>query len=295
VPVPLIAAGVGALGSAVGGALSNRGSGTQMPVLPGASPLQQYLQGGLQGQYGDLAGFMNPGEGPLSGAAAQGAYGQSTSALSQALQQYASQGGMPNQQQIAAGTASAQAQFAPQQQQLQQSFYYQDQGNKRQEALLGRGGNDPILQAKLAQSQGFQQQQLNAQQGAYGNQLAMQMPQNQLGALGQQNQLLGGIYQQALANRQYLLSTGSQLLGQQYGYQLGAAGQQMDFSKGGGLGGAIAGGVAGLGSFADNYAKFGYEYKPTTNAPLDTRNAYSGPQGAALSNGATFIPGYGYR
>lgn len=261
-PIPLIAAGIGAIGSAVGGAFSNNGSSTQLPVLPGASQLQGQLQGGLGAQYSGLQNYMNPNSGDLSSGTAQSNYGGSVGAFSQALQNYAQGGGMPNAQQIAAGQTSAQAQFAPQQQALQQQFYYQNQSNAQQEALLGRGPTDPILQAKLAQSQGFQQQQLTAQQGAYGNQLAMQMPQNQLNAMGQQNQLLGNVYQQALSNQQYLLSTGSQLLGQQYSYQLGAGGRQTNTSLGGGVAGGIAGGIAGMGALGNAYAQNGYQYTP---------------------------------
>lgn len=157
-----------------------------------------------------------------------------------------SKGGfLPGTQDFSNANTFAQQAFAPQQVALQQAFQDQTINANRQAALMGRQGNDPILQAKLALEQTRQQAMLNAQQGSFATQYAQQMPAMRLGYAGQRADVLGGLASQALANRQALASMGSSILGNERNWQYQTAQHYGHQESGGGLKGAIEGGLAG--------------------------------------------------
>jgi hypothetical protein len=163
---------------------------------------------------------------------------------------------MPGQQDMATANQFATQMFAPQQMALQQSFVDQGIQNNQLAARLGRPGNDPILAAKLADSQTRQMGMLNAQQGQWAQQYAMDLPMQRLGFQQQMAQVQGGLASQALANRQALLSVGQNIQGAERNFRMGTATHFGNSSSGGGLKGAITGGIAGASSGAQTYAMF---------------------------------------
>lgn len=134
----------------------------------------------------------------------------------QMLQNYSQGGFLPNQTQIGAANQYAQQQFAPQQAALNNTFTQAGIDNNRQAASLGRSVNDPILAAKLAQYQGQQQQVLSGQQTAMGSQVAMGMPQQQLGFAQQ-------LSNQAFANKQNIFNLGQTALTNEQNWALANA------------------------------------------------------------------------
>lgn len=239
--------GLGALGGIAGAfGKSQSGSATQSVQT---SPLANWGQLGLDTQYGALQNYGNlvqqgPGANSISGAT------QNSNQLANLFGQYAQTGGLPSQQNIEAAQGYAGNIFAPQQQALNQSFVQAGIDESRQAGMLGRPVNDPTLMAKLDIGKANAQQQLSAQQTAFGNQYANQLQQNQLQYAGGQNQILNGLASQAFANQTALLGMGNQVGGMGLNYQLQTAtrtgGQQQ--SGGGGLGGALEGGLTGLGA-----------------------------------------------
>lgn len=159
------------------------------------------------------------------------------------------QGG-PSKQNILQGQKFAQQIFAPQQQALQQQFQQAETDTSRLAARLGRQVDDPILRAKLAQAQGQQVGQLQAQQGAFAAQSAQGF---QTQALDLQNQLAGirgGLATQALQNRQALMGMGQSLLSQERQFRLASAGQQTvgQQTNQGGFGDFLGATMAGAGT-----------------------------------------------
>lgn len=228
------------------------GSGTPQSVnsqsglnLNQSSQFQNGLQNNLGSTFGDYSNLVDQGPGQQSVTNAN----SSAASLSQMLQQYAQSGGLPNQQQIGTANQFAQQMYAPQQQSLQQNFLNSQYQTNQQSAAMGRGTDDPILTARLQNGYNQQQQQLNSQQGAYASNMALALPQQQLGYATQNNQLMQGLASQAMQNRSALLGMGSGLLGQQMNYQLGTSSKynNANASQGGGLGGVINGGIAGFG------------------------------------------------
>jgi hypothetical protein len=135
----------------------------------------------------DQQGYMGAqGEQAASGslAAMQGfrgdaAFGAQTD-LASLLKQYQQDGAMPTAQDSSRAQSFAQSQFDPQRVAMQQAFQDQLTQANRQAALSGRGVNDPILRAKLAQEQTRQGAMLQSQQGAFATQYAMQQPLQRL-------------------------------------------------------------------------------------------------------------------
>lgn len=203
--------------------------------LAGASALQTQAQNGVASDYTSLQNDVNagPGQGDIS------SYEDNSKSLAQMLGQYSQSGGMPGSSDFTQANSLASQAFMGQQTALNQSFQQQMQQGNASAALMGRDGNDPSLQGALRSSQMLQQQQLSANQGSYGNQLAMALPGQRLGYAQQQNNVLGGLATQALANRSSLLSQGNNILGQQQNYQLGASGNTTTQRSGGGISGAF--------------------------------------------------------
>jgi hypothetical protein len=141
------------------------------------------------------------------------------------LRRYSQGGFMPSKGQMSTANKFAQNIFAPQRTQLAQSFQDQIRNANRQAGMMGRRPNDPILAAKLGQEQMRQQSMLNAQQGSFAQQYAMQMPQQQLDYAGQLASVRQGLASQAMQNRMTLLSFGNQLKEQDRNFRLSAAGR----------------------------------------------------------------------
>lgn len=188
------------------------------------------------------------------GAQQEQEYTQSGEDLSSLIQKYVQNNGMPTGSDTQNAQAFASNMFAPQQVGLQQSFLQQGYAANQNSALMGRAGNDPILQAKMRTSMMQQQSMLNAQQGAFGSQYAMNMPQQRIGLAGQRMSVLGGLASQAMANRQALVASGSSMYGQ------GLQSQEYTASHPGGWSGMLTGLIGGAGagmSAANSFSNMG--------------------------------------
>jgi hypothetical protein len=115
---------------------------------------------------------------------------------------------------------------------------------------MGRDINDPVLRGQLMQEQTRQQQMLNSQQGAYGAQMALQLPGQRLGYSMSRADIMSQLGNQALQNQYSLYGLGSQGLDQERNWRFqtsdrfGTSTQE----SGGGLKGALTGGIAGVGA-----------------------------------------------
>ena len=172
---------------------------------------------------------------------------QSQRDLAAMLGQFTQGGFMPGQQDISQAGSLAQQLFQGQQVGLNQAFDTQRQQASRNAARMGRSAIDPVLQNQLMQGQARMQQQLNADIGAFGTNLAMNMPQQRLQAMQQLARVQQGLASQAMANRQALLGLGSQLRGQEQNFRANTASREGSLTEGGGLGGMISGAVSGVG------------------------------------------------
>lgn len=179
--------------------------------------------------------------------------------LASMLQQYAQGGFMPGESDIQAAQKFAGGAFAGQQAALSQQFQDQQTEARRMAAQLNRPINDPILQAKLAQSQMRQQQLLEGEKTSLATQFAQQLPGQRLGFAQQRAELLGGLASQALANRSNLLSLGSQLQAQGQNFRMNTAERYgtSTSKEGGGLMGALSGAIGGASLGAGTEKLFG--------------------------------------
>jgi hypothetical protein len=189
--------------------------------------------------------------------------------LADAYGQAARTGGIPGQEDIATGNSLAARLFEAQRMGMQQAFGDQEKQFARQSALMGRSPVDPILRAKLAQEQTRQSSMLGAQQNSLAMQLAMNQPMQRLGLQGQRAGILGGLATQAMANRQALLSLGSGVQAQERSFRLatGTRWGNTTQESGGGLQGALTGGLAGAGmgmSAAGMFGAGGFGSAPKT-------------------------------
>jgi hypothetical protein len=123
----------------------------------------------------------------------------------------------------------------------QQAFQDQLTAANRQAAISGRGMNDPILRARLGQEQTRQQGLLEAQQGAFGSQLALALPTQRAGFAEQRAN-------QALRNQAALFEAGQSALGQERQFRLASGTRFGTQTSGGGVGGAISGALGGAGA-----------------------------------------------
>lgn len=221
----------------------------------GEGELSQTAREAQLGQFQDLQGLLTRGGTEQAGGDIDAAR-QSQMDLLQALR--GAQGG-PTAQNVAQGQAFARDIFAPQQEALNQNFEQSETETARLAARLGRSVDDPILRAKLAQSQAQETRMLGAQQGALAAQSAQGF-QNQ--ALQMQNQIAqvrGGLATQALQNRQALMGMGQSLLQQERNFRLSAANRQTTGSstQQGGFGDVLGAGLAGAGAIAKLKTAFG--------------------------------------
>lgn len=172
--------------------------------------------------------------------------------LAEMFQQYSQSGGWASGQDIAQSQQFAGQIFNPQRVAMQQAFQDQQVQADRQAALMGRGTNDPILRAKLAQEQTRQGSLLEAQQGAYGAQLAQQQPDRRLGYAQQGAEVQSGLASQAMRNRLALSSLGEAMLGREreWRYQTSPKTGFTEQLSGGGLKGAATTLFSGAGTAA---------------------------------------------
>lgn len=262
-PVGAAIGGVGALLGGIAGAQGNRQSSStttrvnlrNVDELNKGEGAQAQAGRDLQmGQFDDLSSLLQRGgtaqiEGDIDQARAE--------SLTLADQLRAAQAG-PNEAQMAQAQRFSQDIFAPQQEALNQSFIRSETDTARLAARLGRSVDDPILRARLAESQGNQTAMLQAQQGAFTAQTAQAFQGQQLERQNQLANLRGGLASQALQNRQALLGMGQSLLQQERQFRLSAAGQTQTSTgqSGGGTAGAIGGALAGAGAGLQAFGMF---------------------------------------
>jgi hypothetical protein len=217
------------------GELAEMGQGVQRDQLQGL--MQLLTQGGQAQAQGDV----------------QGARQESMNLIDMLRNAM----GGPSQQNTAQAQRFSQSIFAPQEQALQQQFKQSETDTSRLAARLGRPVNDPILRAKLAESQGNAAAQLQAQKGAFTAQNAMGFQQQGLDLQSQIAGIRGGLATQALQNRQALFGLGQSLVNQERNFRLATAGQTtmgQTTQQGGlmdaiGAGAAIGGTLMGMPSF----------------------------------------------
>ena len=200
------------------------------------SELGQAAQKGQLSNYNSYQDLVNAGANQSDVTSAR----NQTLSLADMLQQYSQGAFLPNQQDISiANNLSNQL--------LQPSFYQGQIDANRLASQMGRPINDPVIQAKLRQSQALQQ-------GQMATNFAMQFPQQRLGYAQQLTDVRGALASQAMANRQSILSIGGNILGQSNQMQIAGASHQgwdsQNTSSGGGFTGFAKGAMAGFGSFA---------------------------------------------
>lgn len=232
----------GAVLGGIAGAQGNQSTQTSRRILAPESELEQRGGQVALDQLNQLQSML--GGGANAQDFSQGA--QSQRDLAAMLGQFAQGGFMPGQQDISQAGSLAQQLFQGQQVGLNQAFDTQRQQASRNAARMGRSAIDPVLQNQLMQGQARMQQQLNADIGAFGTNLAMNMPQQRLQAMQQLASVQQGLASQAMANRQALLGLGSQLRGQEQNFRIGSSSVEQTTSSGGGLGGALAGAIGGV-------------------------------------------------
>lgn len=245
---PMIAAAAG--GAILGGVAGyqkdvvtqNSSSGVNLKPISG---LEASANSGMGIDYNLLRQLVGAGPGQSDVSSSLGA----SRDLAAMLKAYSLEGGAdPTSGDISRAGSLADMLFKSQRVQMEQGFGDQLTQANRQAALMGRGVNDPILKAKLATEQTRQAAVLNAQQGGWATQYAMQQPLQRLGFATDRANVLGGLASQAMANRQALLSMGSNIQANERNWRLSTSdkwsnGEQ---ASGGGLKGAITGGLAGM-------------------------------------------------
>jgi len=238
-----IGMGVSAVGGAIKGA---RGSSTTSSVnLRDPSALENQAEGISGRQLATLEDFLGAGPGKSDIAAGTGA----TRDLAAQLLELQETGGLPGEQDVAAGRDLASLLFQGQRENLKQSFEDQRMQAAQNRAVAGRGGTDPVLAAKLSQEQTRQRRQVDTAQGAQAAQIAQALPQQRLQFGAARAEVLSGLGQQAFANRQAVQQLGAQQLAQERAFRAQTAGKTVEKPGGGFLGG-LAGGLTGaLGGF----------------------------------------------
>lgn len=240
----LISLGLAAGGAVAGGASTSTSSESRR-LLPKPSDLESTLAGSTLGGLSEIERLGRLGEGP--GDVGRG-LADRRSALDRALAQAESTGGLPTAEDIAAGAGLSGALFQAERERQAQQFNDMQLLSARTAASLGRSGADPVLQAKLRVEQSRQAQELSARQGAAGTEIAMGLPGMRLGFGRERLGLATDVFQQALRNREFLLSQGRSIVDAERNYRLGVSGQSTNVSASPGLGGAIGGALAGYGA-----------------------------------------------
>lgn len=238
------ALGLGSLIGAVGGAVSGlSGKTTSKRLRVGdADIFERRLREAQSGFFDQLRSLTEAGAGRADVASATEAQRD----VASRLQTMAQSGGLPTDDDVKKATEFAHTAFAAQRTRLSQAFDDQRVAAARAAAQLGRETNDPILQAKLAQEQTRQQDVLSARQGAAAQEFALALPGQRLGFAAQRADVLGGLANQAFANRQNLLSIGNQLAQQERKFRIQTGTKEK--TQEGSLAQGIMGGLTGLAS-----------------------------------------------
>lgn len=236
----LAIAGGAALAGAIGGAMDKKTS-SRLNV-GAASGLEDAASSGISSDYDTMRRYADAGPGAGDISAGTGA----SRDLAAMLDQYSKSGGIPGAADITSAQNLAGGLFQGQRMALQQNFMDQETESARNAAISGRGANDPVLRNKLAQEKTRQQMLLDANQGSLSQQLAMQMPGQKLGYASQRANVLQGLASQAMSNRQALLSIGEGIQSNERNFRIATATKEN--TQHGGVGGAISGGLAGLGA-----------------------------------------------
>lgn len=238
------AIGLGLAATSAAGAVAGAIPKSSTQTVDAGQATDRERQGlGLQDRSAkELEGLTAVGPGERDVTASLGA----TRDLAGMLDEYTKSGGLPGQNDISAASGFAGSIFDPQRTALKQSFVEQTTEANRQAALLGRSVDDPILQAKLRTGMMNQEAKLNSEQGAFGSQLALSLPGQRLGLAGQRADILSNLASQAFSNRSALLALGSGIAGAERQFRLNTATRKSE--TGGGLGGALEGGLAGFGT-----------------------------------------------
>lgn len=274
------------LGAALGALAGAQGQQTSVGFNPGAETSTGAIgRKSIEDMFPQLQALIGKGAGEQDVTAGLSAQ----RGLADLLSQYAQGGFLPGEQDWKTANQFAQSALAPQQVAINQAFTDQQQRTAQLAAQMGRPVNDPILQAKLAQEQQRAQERLGASQSAFASEFAQSLPLQRLAYTGQLADVRSGLASQAMSNRQALIGLGSQL--QQAGQQFQLATGTKTQSQGGGLGGAISGGLAGFGAFANLANMFG----KATFAPNTQGTGFDpfGPnQSIARAQASTPIQGY---
>lgn len=259
----------GIAGAVAGGQPNTSSQSFGVQTAP-ESAWEKRVAGSQANQFGQLESLIGLGPGAQDVTAALG----SQRDLASMLSAFSKGGFMPGEAEFAQARQFGGQVFAPQEVALRQSMEEARTQAGRQAALMGRGGADPILQAKLAQQQMQGQERLSAQRGAYEAQFALGLPQQRLDYASQLAQVRGGLATQAMQNRQTLLGLGNQLRQQERDWRLQTATRTQSTSSGGGLAGAISGAMSGFGGGLSLGRSFGADYssifggaKPTGATP----------------------------
>ncbi len=172
------------------------------------------------------------------------------------------------------GNRLAEMQFAPQRQALAQSLQDQMATANRAASAAGRSSNDPILRARLGAEAMRQTATLNSAQYSASMDLGRQSTVDMLGMRGQQVGVLQGMADQAFGNQSNLFNMGSQL------QQMDNNAASYESSRGGGLKGAITGGISGAAAGMQMATGF----SGMSNATKMTNAMTTDPQSMALNN-----------
>lgn len=160
-------------------------------------------------------------QGPTSSDVARGV--QSQRDLADMLKMYSEGGNIPSQMDVERASMFAGQVFQPERVAMEQAFSDQARDYSRRAAIQGRSLTDPILAAKLASEQTRQSSMLGARQGSFAAQFAQQQPLQRLSFASDRANLLTGLGNQAMVNRQAILGIGSQLLNQERNFRLNTA------------------------------------------------------------------------
>ena len=190
--------------------------------------------------------------------------------------------------------------FGAQQEGLNQSFEQARQQYAQQAAIQGRNPLDAVFANKQYTEQQGAQSMLNARQGAFSMDYAMQQPGQRLGFAAQRTNLLSGLATQAMQNRQALISLGSGVLTNERAHQYSTSTKFGNQESGGGLRGAILGGMAGFGMAADIGSNFlsaaqgGGGGQGGSGKDIGRSSNPSGGQGGVAPGGGGGYSGGGY-
>lgn len=270
-PPAAIIAGAAVVGG-IAGAMPKKQESSAGLNLAEASDTENYGRDLTLNSVRELAGYVDKGPGAEDVAAATG----SQRDLASLLDQYAKGGYKPSDADIASGNDLASKLFQAQRVGLNQSFEDQRAEFNQQAALMGRDPLDPVFRNKLAQQQTRDQQLLDAQQGAFGTQLAMDSPLQRLNFASQKAQVQSGLASQALANRQMLAGLGEGIMTNERNFRLATAERWGKQESGGGFGGFLSGALAGAGSGFGIAKGFGFSPGGGTQDGPSTAQIQSG-------------------